>query len=311
MLDIRQLWPEKREEWNLWTGNLRQFARRCRNCGGRNTRPRTLRQSSGNLGDLRGEGSKQEQEHVSCLCGDLENLIFWETFSCTRTKATRKMWGFFSLDWKDILKILGKTMRAGKRLGGLLLCQACENNIVVIVIIIVIAVIILLLSPSSMSSSTSSIHHHIPLFVNSRYILQIMKCFFLAGLNLCQNQLKTLLMNKSYFFYWHEISNWSWVSTGASLLSAHGKEWKSWVKYFVSFQVSKYGTNIFTPLNMRWICSRCKILHEYAENGVRSAWNEGVGASGGVGSLRVATRLDLRGGARHKYGEYPNLAWNL
>ena len=59
---------------------------------------------------------------------------------------------------------------------------------------------------------------------------------------------------------------------------------------------------------MRRICSHCKILHEYAENGVRSAWNGGEGASGGFGSLRVATRLDLRGGAAHKYGEYPKLA---
>ena len=254
----RQLWPEKREKWYLSTGNQRHFTRRRSNCGGRNTRPRTLRQSSGNLGDLKGEGSKQEQEHVSfsCVGGILKTWFSGKHFPVfgqrTREDVRRffsrlkryfgQLWGL-GRDWEDFSSV--KHVR-----------------------------------PLSLSSSAPSLwsssychrhhrchhrhHHHLPQFLNSRYILEIIK-YFSAGLNLCRNQLKTLLTNKSSSWRqisW-QISNWSWDSTGASLLSVHGKEWKSWVKYFVSFQVSKYCTNIFTPVNMRWICSRCKILHEY------------------------------------------------
>ena len=158
MLDIRQ----KREEWNLWTGNQRHFARRCRNCGGRNVRPRTLRQSSGNLGDLKGGGIKTRARTCELFVWGSWKPDFLGNISLHSDKGHEKMWGVFFLDWKDILKIFWATMRAGKRLGGLLLCQACENNTVImiifiiVIIIVIVIIIIILSSPSSSSSSSAS-----------------------------------------------------------------------------------------------------------------------------------------------------------
>ena len=170
MLDIRQLWPKKREEWNLWTGNQRHFARRCRNCGGRNTRPRTLRQSSGNLGDLKGGGIKTRTRTCELFVWGSWKPDFLGNIFLHSDKGHEKMWGgFFSRlkryfgqlwglgrDWEDFSSV--KHVR-----------------------------------PLSLSSSAPSLwsssychrhhpchhrhHHHLPQFLNSRYILQIIKYF--------------------------------------------------------------------------------------------------------------------------------------